>query len=129
MPDDLTPERIAALLRIIEALRVDLAEERADAVHWLMVADGINHDPRCVNGVSPVEGRGECMRCERERLGGELFESQTDVAVVSAERDRLREFARWISRWQPETHPGWNDEYLPAREIQERADALTRLKP
>jgi hypothetical protein len=44
-----------------------------DANHWVMVADGINHDRRCINDATNTDPAARmCMRCEVEHLRGEL---------------------------------------------------------
>lgn len=70
---------------------------RADVTHWIMVADGINHDPRCSNHFAGDLRHGLCMRCKREGLlaavmdagakGDALADALTDLANMTNELD------------------------------------------
>lgn len=58
-----------------------------DVQFWMMVADGVNHDPRCASHFMcpDPEHASECLRCEAERLRAELdaLKAGTPPALVA----------------------------------------------
>lgn len=69
----------------LESLRAELTRERAradeareQAEYWLLVADGVKHDDRCVSHFAGDPKRGPCLRCQLE-------EAQRAIAHLEAQ--------------------------------------------
>lgn len=55
-------------------------EAREDVVHWAMVAQGINHDRECRNDFTNNDPQARvCLRCECEKLRGEVQALQREI--------------------------------------------------
>jgi hypothetical protein len=64
---------------------------------WMMVADGVNHDPRCVNHFAcpDVKHARECLRCEAERLRAAApAPPATPTAMPQRDQSPLVRYAR-----------------------------------
>jgi hypothetical protein len=67
-----------------EALRLRAEAAEVDATDWLMVADGMKHDPRCPQYFAGDSQRPLCLRCRAEAAEQALAQSQADYTAFAA---------------------------------------------
>lgn len=85
----------AAAALTAEVTQREAAEQKlsvsGDATFWQLIAEGINHHPRCMHHFSGDPRWGECMRCQREKLQAER---DTLTAALAAIREQGETFPR-----------------------------------
>jgi hypothetical protein len=91
--------------RNTEAREAELQKLHDDVTHWIMVADGINHDTRCPNHFAGDAQSQPCLRCQLEqarqriaRLTEALETARGALADISQSRDMNLTLARKKAR-------------------------------